>query len=991
MRHYLVVYKTLLFVLIFISPTASYGQEFAQIPLSKQEQQWLQKHPVIRLGYDGHFPPYSFINDHGELDGLTLEVFDIIEQKLGVQFQFHPETTWAPLYQAAQAKEVDIVATMVNRPERAQWFNFSEPYVQKSLIIITQAENQEITHRDALHNKTVALVKDYHYVTQILEKYPSITPHYVDTILDALNAVSIGEADAAITFLGAGHYYRTKYFLSNLKYAAIYDRNNAPESISVRNDWPELVPMINKALKSIPESKMQALRAKWLPANYEELLIEVELSEQEKQWIKENKNIRIGLDPEFAPFEYIENDQYSGMVSDYIRLLNQRLNLNMKVVKGISWEETVERAKRREIDVLPAVALTNERLKHFNFTESYLNFYRVIVTRNNAPMVFGLSDLENRKVAAQVNTSHQGYLIENSNIEPITYDTLQKSLLAVAGGEADAFVGDVASTTYLIRKLHLTNLKVAAPVSADIQNLHLAARKDWPQLIPILQKGLDSITPRQRKEISDKWLSVKYEPVINYMLIWKIVIPITILLGLVILWNVTLNRKVRQRTSELMYSAHYDQVTGLPNRFLIMDRFAQKIKKAILTQSKVAMISIDLDDFKKVNDSFSHSSGDKILKEVAERLQATAGDKEALGRLGGDQFLASYGPFNDITDVALVARNLLSIFQRTFSVDKREFLLNARVGISVYPDDGKSPDILLKNADSATHHAKNLGAGSYTFYTEKINLKVSRRMQLEEQMRSALKRNEFQVYYQPKVDSRTGQFVSFEALLRWFNKDLGEIEPSEFIEIAENNGLIVPIGGFVLKTAIEHLAIWQKRFNQPFSIAVNVSPIQFRSYTLLSQIESALNHAGLASEHLELEITEGALMDTSSNVENILQRIEYLGVKLAMDDYGTGYASMSNLRKYSFDSLKIDREFISDINDNASDQKMVSATIAMAHNLGLKVIAEGVETESQYQFLIDQNCDLLQGFLFSRPIPFEKMSHLLSATHLTVDNQSNKE
>ena len=952
--------------------------------LTPTEQQWLRDHKNITLGFEANFPPYSFVNSQGQLEGLLVDTFNIIEEIINYQFAPTPPQDWNALYAAGQEGEVDVIASMVNLAKRRQWFNFTEPHTVKSLVLITQGEDQSINSAEDLQGKRVALVEDYHYVPRVLNEHPTITPIFTDSIFDALIAVSVGDADVAITSLGSGHHYRSKYLLTNLKYAAVYD-NNITSNIGVTKDLPELVTIFNKAIQSIPESKMHELRKKWLPNNYEDLLVEIDLTEPEKAWIANNKDIRIGVDPEFAPFEYIENGQYQGMASDYIQILNRRLKLNMQVVEDLSWDEAVEAAKKSDIDLLPAVGITEERQEYFNFTKPYLTFYRVVITKEDYPPIFSLVDIANKKVAVQKNSSHHGYLVEKTFIKPITFDTLEESLFAVSSGQADAFIGNVAASTYWIKKLNLSNLKIAAPASLETQGLHFAVRKDWPELVSILQKGIDSISPTLKAEINNKWTSVDYEPTLDYSLLLKIVIPLACLLGLIVLWNTMLKLRVRERTTQLMHSAHFDALTHLPNRFLTLDRFTQRAQDLDIRSKKLALVSLDLDNFKKVVDSFGHLSGDKVLKEVAARLQIQLGSHELLGRMSGDQFLIGLGPFHDTADIGLIAQRFLRCFDDAFMVHDKPFLLSASAGIAIYPDDGDSAETLLQKADSATHHAKDQGLGTFSFYTKTLDQINSRHMQLEASMQSALENEEFYIHYQPKIHSLTQKIISFEALLRWENAELGNIPPVEFIPIAEKNGLIHSIGNFVLNKGLKDIAIWQQQFNQPFSIAINVSPIQFRSKSLVSSIEEALTKSHVANENLEIEITENTLMETSPEVDNTLQMIESLGVKLAMDDYGTGYASMSNLRKFKFDSLKIDQEFIADLNQNKSDQQMVSATIAMAHSLGLQVVAEGVENQKQSDFLIQHDCDILQGYFFSRPQSFDDITDLLKQ-HFSSSN-----
>ena len=947
----------------------SFASSHADLVLSNEDKDWINKHPSITIAFDGYFPPYSFLTDDGKLEGFSVDLFKYIGEQTGIEFKTSTSHTWKALYEEAKTKQVDVVATMVNRKERSQWFSFTAPYIEKSLVIITPANNQEINRKADLESKTIALVKDYQYAKRIIEEYPSVTPHWVDTIQDALTAVSLGDADAAVAFLGAGHFYRTKYLLTNLKYAALYDKNGSPESVAVRNDWPELANIIDKAIHSISEAELQALREKWLPVEYLDSIVEVALTKDELQWIKDHPKIRLGVDPEFAPFEYIENEQYKGMASDYIRLLNQRLNINMEVVENLTWKQVTEKARTYDVDVLPAVGKTAERQTFLNYTSPYLSFHRVIVAQTDAPFIVNLNDLQGKRVAVQANSSHYGYIKENSTLTPVAYKTLKEALLALSGGEVDAFVGNVASTSYWIRKLNLTNLKVAAPVSKEVQSLHFAIRKDWPELVSIIQKGLDSITTGQQRAISEKWTSIEYGYELDVNLIWRIVTAVLLLFASIMLWNIMLKKKVKEQTELILHSAQFDDLTNLPNRFLIQERLNKKIAAASRKHSKIAMLSIDIDEFKKINDSYGHFAGDEILRDVSERLSTILKEGDSLGRLGGDQFLVTLDDYKDRETICSIAVKITELFKDAFSTENGQFILTASVGIAIFPNDGSSSDELLKNADIATHHSKSIAPGSYAFYTAHQNERIARDLKLEEELRTALKKHELRVFYQPKFDARSKEIVGLEALLRWTSPKRGNVSPIEFIPIAEKSGLIEPIGFFVLEQALKDLTTFQKYTNKHLSMAVNISPVQFRTTSLDEQINELICQTGIRTEQLEIEITEGILMSSDARTEAILNNLGGMGVKLAMDDFGTGYSSMSNLRKFKFDTLKIDREFIKSIPSSEPDCQLVSSSILMAHGLGMTVVAEGVETEEQNRYLVQHQCDLIQGFLYSKAVP----------------------
>jgi diguanylate cyclase (GGDEF)-like protein/PAS domain S-box-containing protein len=442
--------------------------------------------------------------------------------------------------------------------------------------------------------------------------------------------------------------------------------------------------------------------------------------------------------------------------------------------------------------------------------------------------------------------------------------------------------------------------------------------------------------------------------------------------------DVTLRKQQEER---ILRQAHFDSLTELPNRFLSLDRLSQLLKDAERNGELVAVLFLDLDDFKKINDSLGHDTGDKLLVEAASRLRDVVRSGDTVGRLGGDEFIILLGGLANPTDASPVVENLLELFRDSFRVDGRELMLTASVGVAVYPDDGDTPSELLRNADSAMYHSKDQGRNTYFYFTDAMNRDVSRRLMIEEQMHGALDRGEFRLCYQPQVDIPSRSITSVEALLRWNNPALGEISPEEFIPIAEQTGLIVPIGRYVLTQALAMAATWQRKQETPLSMAVNLSPRQFRDPDLAAFVERSLIESGISSNCMELEITEGVLMSGHSYIDRALHDLSAMGVSIAMDDFGTGYSSLSYLRSYPFDVLKIDRSFINDITVDKADLELVTAAIAMAHGLGLKVVAEGVETEEQLEILAALGCDLAQGFLFSRPEPTEAITRMLEADH----------
>lgn len=425
---------------------------------------------------------------------------------------------------------------------------------------------------------------------------------------------------------------------------------------------------------------------------------------------------------------------------------------------------------------------------------------------------------------------------------------------------------------------------------------------------------------------------------------------------------------IKKQEKVILHQAHFDSLTNLPNRFLSLDRLNQALLSKKRTRAPLAVLFLDLDDFKKINDTLGHEVGDLLLVQVANRLSSALRATDTIGRLGGDEFIVVLGEIQHGADTQPVAENLLNKMRQPFIVAGHELVLTATIGVALFPEDGETSAELVRSADTAMYSAKADGGNAHCYFTNKMKEDVSRQLLLEQHLRNALLNNELHVHYQPLVTVHDKSIFGFEALIRWCNPELGEISPEEFIPTAERTGLIVAIGEYVLTEALTVLSNLQKRYKKPFKMAVNVSPRQFRNSGFLEQIIMTLERTGVPADALDLEITEGVLMGDFTFIDNNLKALENMGVGIAMDDFGTGYSSLSYLRKYPFKTLKIDQSFVFDIEDDPQVRKLVNAIIAMAHSLNLKVVGEGVETREQLDYLATRKCDLMQGYYFSRPL-----------------------
>ncbi|BAP55661.1 sensor diguanylate cyclase/phosphodiesterase, GAF and PAS domain-containing [Thioploca ingrica] len=435
-------------------------------------------------------------------------------------------------------------------------------------------------------------------------------------------------------------------------------------------------------------------------------------------------------------------------------------------------------------------------------------------------------------------------------------------------------------------------------------------------------------------------------------------------------------KKLLDNQSHLDYLAHHDPLTDLPNRLLFHERLHQAIVNAQANQTKVALLFLDLDRFKKVNDTLGHQIGDYLLKVVAQRLQTSVGQAGTVARSGGDEFTIFIEGVEDIYPIAKIAQRIIAELAHPFEVNHYEFYIGTSIGISFYPTDGRDVETLLKHADSAMYLAKAHGRGNYQFFTAELNRKAMRHLMLDTRLRKALEQEELQVFYQPQVNPSNGRIVGMEALVRWPYSPTEFISPAEFIPVAEEMGLIVPLGEWVLRTACIQTKIWQDA-GLNLRVAVNLSAQQFRQQNLLEKIMMILSETGLSPDYLELELTESTFLEGAEAAISLMNKIKKLGINLSLDDFGTGYSSLSYLKRFPLDNLKIAQEFVRDLTTDPCDVAIAEAIISLARRLGLKIIAEGVETQEHLTFFQTHHCDLVQGYLFSRPLPALEFTELL--------------
>lgn len=434
----------------------------------------------------------------------------------------------------------------------------------------------------------------------------------------------------------------------------------------------------------------------------------------------------------------------------------------------------------------------------------------------------------------------------------------------------------------------------------------------------------------------------------------------------------------RKRAEEIIVrQAYHDALTNLANRRLFMDRLTQALTRVQWHKRLVSVLFLDLDHFKSINDALGHSVGDLLLQAVAERLTTCVRQGDTVARLGGDEFAIALADVARTSDIPKVAQKIIDTLSRPYVLEGRELFITTSIGVCIYPDDAQDAETLVKNADVAMYRAKKHGRNNYQHYSPDMNAQAFERLAIETSLRHALEREEFFLEYQPQVDIETGRIIGYEALVRWQHPDLGVMPPGKFIPLAEESGLIVPIGEWVLRSACAQNKAWQAAGFPPIRVAVNVSPRQLRHESLLGAVGRALRETGLHPNWLELELTESIMQDADEAIR-LLSQLQAIGVQIAIDDFGTGYSSLNHLKRYPIHKLKIDQSFVRDVTHDPHDRAIVTAIIALAHSLNLKAIAEGVETEEQLAYLRSLKCDEAQGYFLGRPMPAQNATKLLA-------------
>jgi diguanylate cyclase (GGDEF)-like protein len=655
------------------------------------------------------------------------------------------------------------------------------------------------------------------------------------------------------------------------------------------------------------------------------------------------------------------------------------------------WEDCLDKLEKGEIDLMPDVAYSARRAQRFPLSkEVVLSSWSVVYVRKGMH-VPSLKELAGKSLAVVKGSIQYRVLSEklrklgvhvsfhevngfNDVFRLVKIGWVDAGLVNTYFGHRHAGEFGLEPTTILVKPSLL--VFAATPGKQNllaVLDRYVRAWKDDPGSF-YYQAMQDWFSPVEEARIVPTWTK---------WLLGLAGIAGLVLLALVLLFRTLVQRKtleLEEKARSLEHLANHDLLTGLPNRKLFFDRLKQALRRVSRSGELLAVLYIDLDQFKQINDSFGHGMGDEVLKEVTKRLRTAVREQDTIARLGGDEFAVVMETLKEPESTMHCVKRLQEALREPLSVQQVQFSISISIGISLYPQDGQDAHTLLRNADTAMFKAKEAGRSTFQYYVEEMTRTAIERSQMEADMRKALRENQFQVCYQPQISLTTGKVVGFEALARWYHPEHGQVPPSQFIPLAEDTGLILALGEWVMRTACRQFAQWRKEGMDTGLVSVNISALQLRGYALLDVVRDVVRETGFQTSWLELELTESFIMSQAQQAISVMTELRGLGVSLAVDDFGTGYSSLAYLKQLPLSKLKIDRSFIMGIPEDENDVAIVRAIIALGKTLNLQIIAEGVESKDQEEMLRRERCDQVQGYYYARALePDEAREFLVAA------------
>ncbi len=949
--------------------------------LNNKERMWIKKHPVIKYS-EINWKPMSIIRN-GKMKGIFGDFLDLVSKKTGLKFRYVPSDSWDDVIKKFKEHKIDLIPS---NPQNLNLGPVTKVYKTYPMVIVTGDKYKYVSSLEDLNGKSIAVPKFYTSYNYLRKKYSDIKLITTKNIPQALTLVEEGKADAFVGHIATSIYNISALHLTNLKIAGT-TKFEFKHSYLVQKEDTELLSILNKALDSITAEEKEKIYSKWSNSNKREVnyklivrilifvfIIFLFLLYRNRQLKK--YNLKTNKLKERLELALMGNND--GVWDKNIEANILYLSPRWKEIIGykdneIKNEPDTWRKRVHPDDLERALKDIQNHLD--GKTEFYENIHRLkhkdghwvwvhdrgkkILNKDGKVirMIGTHTDITKEK-EMQLKFKHQQQIIEQIHDCVILIDQdgyivswnrgaevlLEYSRQEIAGRHISILYGD--KNRYIISRFVKT-LQKKEKLDIELELIKKSKKKIFTE------SSISLFRDENGKTIG----------IIGYIK------------------DISRRKKaeieLKKQEKVLWYQANHDSLTKLPNRVLFGDRLERSIEKANRHNRRFALFFLDLDRFKQINDSLGHEVGDKVLKKISIIIKSLLREEDTLARLGGDEFIIITGCWIKSKHIKSLANKIIDALKEPVLVDDYKLYVSVSIGISLFPNDSKSAHNLLKFADSAMYKAKEEGRNNYQFYSQEMTELAFERVALETDLRFAIKNEEFTVFYQPQIDAIGEKIIGMEALVRWQNPTKGLISPAKFLPLAEETGMIMEIDQLVMKQAMKQVGEWRDRGLEPGVLALNLSMEHLNNQKFIKSTQDSMFLYNLDAKYLEFEVTEGKVMKKPEEMILKLKKLNDMGIKIAIDDFGTGYSSLSYLKKLPIDILKIDQSFVRHIPDSEDDSSIVKAIIALAKSLNLELIAEGVETAEQKDFLIANGCRNIQGYYYSKPLDSAEMEKLL--------------
>ena len=957
--------------------------------LTEEERSWLKAHPVIRVFSNPAWPPIEFIDEQGNSSGITKDYLTLIEQRLGQKFEYVAHKNWEEGYADLKRGEIDMAPSEAKTPQRLAFWAFTKPYMSVPIVIATHQGVSYIDNMHELEGKRVAVVEGFAVVEWMTRDFPQIRLIKVKTSLEGLQRLQRGEVDAFIDNLLIIGYHQSMHKALNLKISGITPYFNA-QRMAVRNDWAPFAAILQKALDSISEAERYEIYRRWVPPRYELdfdytllwralavfalILLGVGLWNRSlAREVRERKQAQAALKASEQNLAITLHSIGDAVIATDAGGNITRMNPTAERLTGWALAESIGRPLSEVFHIINAEtreAVTDPILRVITHAQLVgLANHTILrdkggqecqITDSAAPIrgadgqvagvVLVFSDVS-EKYHAEKAVLHRKIMMERT-----------ENMARLASFEWDI---DANITTWSPEMFRIFGRDPAL----DSPNLQGQAELYTPQsaqkLLDAVEKAVSDGTPYELELMTLQADGEQRPCLVKGFPERDDSGRVVRLIGLV--QDIT---ERKEYENQLKYLAHFDALTNLPNRVLSADRLQQAMAQEKRRGRQLAVVYLDLDGFKAINDRHGHATGDQVLITVAKRMMETLRKGDTLARLGGDEFMVVLVGLEDTSASAPLLNRLLAAVAEPVQVGVLSLHVSASLGVTFYPQaQDIEPDQLLRQADQAMYHAKVAGKNRYQIFDAAQDSHLRFQHESLARIRLALAQREFVLHYQPKVNMRNGKIIGAEALIRWQHPDKGLLAPAVFLPVIEDHSLAVDVGEWVIDTALTQIELWHAA-GIDLPVSVNIGARQLQQNDFVARLQAILaNHPHVDPTRLELEVLETSALADMAQVGQVIDDCAKIGVMFALDDFGTGYSSLTYLKRLRVARIKIDQSFVRDLLTDPNDAAIVDTIIALSRSLGLEVIAEGVETPAQRDLLARAGCRLYQGYLFSRPLP----------------------